>query len=45
MAKQKRTSDQSARFIEAARAAGVDQKAFEGAFKNIVKPKKATKKK
>jgi hypothetical protein len=34
---------QSARFIEAAKAAGADQKAFERAFKKIVPPKKAAK--
>jgi hypothetical protein len=36
--------DQSARFIEAAKAAGADQKDFERAFKKIVKPKRPTKK-
>lgn len=41
---QKRT-DQSARFIEAAKAAGADQKNFERAFKKIVKPRKITPKK
>jgi len=36
-------SDQSARFIEAAKAAGADQKDFERAFKKIVQPKKRAK--
>lgn len=40
-----KASDQSVRFIEAAKAAGADQKDFERAFKKIVKPKKASKKK
>ena len=45
MAKTKRSKrdNQSARFIEAAKAAGADQKAFEQAFKKIVIPKKSPK--
>lgn len=41
--KPKSNSGQSARFIEAAKAADADQKEFERAFKRIVKPKKQAK--
>jgi hypothetical protein len=39
--KLRKQKDQSARFVEAAKAAGADQKAFERAFNKIVKPKSA----
>jgi hypothetical protein len=46
MAKPKKTSNQSARFIEAAKKTGADDsgKAFEKAFKKIVKAEKPRKK-
>lgn len=44
-AKTKKDAHQSGRFIEAAKAAGADQKEFERAFKKIVKPKKPAKSK
>jgi hypothetical protein len=40
--KQSKQQPQSARFIEAAKAAGADQEEFERAFKKIVKPKKTS---
>jgi hypothetical protein len=43
--KTRKPGDQSARFIEAAKESGADQKDFERAFKRIVKPKKSAKKK
>lgn len=45
MKKRATKSSQSARFVEAAKAAGADQQDFERAFKKIVTPKKAAKKK
>ncbi len=43
----RKKDDQSVRFIEAAKAAGADEtgKEFERAFRKIVKPKRAPKKK
>ena len=45
--RRKAQADPSARFIEAAKAAGADEtgKEFERAFKKIVKPKKRANKK
>jgi hypothetical protein len=44
--KQESSADQSARFIEAAKATGADEtgKKFERAFKKVVPTKKSTKK-